>query len=165
MENLDYLKLRKISFLVLIGCLAAIFFSSLNLVVAKTRDVKRRADIKILTEALDLFHDRYGYYPESSDDWQGWNLTYKIKGNETNFLGLLEEWGFINKSVQDPINDANFHYRYQKYSAGSFGCAHPFYILQILSFELPTENIGRGICPQMNWAETAINGYTVQAFD
>ena len=165
MENLTGIKLRKITFIVLICCLAAIFFSSFNLIIAKSRDVKRRADIKVLTKALDLYHDKYGRYPESDDDHQGWDLTYNPKAGEARFLNILKEEGFLDKTVADPINDATFLYRYQKYPTGSFECSQSFYTLQILNFELPTNNIGRGACPEMDWVQDAPNGYTIQAFD
>ncbi|MDD5291494.1 MAG: hypothetical protein PHZ04_05350 [Patescibacteria group bacterium] len=165
MENLTSLKLRKITFIVLVCCLAAIFFSSFNLIIAKAHDVKRRADIKVLAKALDLYHDKYGYYPESDDDQRGWDLTYDSAAGEIRFLNVLKEEGFIDKAVADPMNNATFLYRYQKYPAGSFGCSQSFYILQIINFELPTGNTGRGLCPEMDWGEDAPNGYTVQAFD
>ena len=145
--------------------MAAIFFSSFNLIIAKAHDVKRRADIKVLTKALDLYHDKYGYYPESDNDQRGWDLTYKEAGGEIRFLNILKEEGFLDKIVIDPINNATFLYRYQKYPAGSFGCGQSFYILQILNFELPTDNNGRGECLEMDWVKDAPNGYTIQSFD
>jgi len=163
MENLTSLKLRKITFIILAGCLAAIFFSSFNLIIAKSRDVKRRVDIKVLAKALDLYYDKYGYYPASDDDHRGWDLTYEE--GEIRFLDILRQEGFIDKIVADPINNVTFLYRYQKYPAGSFGCDQSFYILQILNFELSTNDTGRGICPEMDWGKDAPNGYTIQAFD
>ncbi|MDD5031802.1 MAG: hypothetical protein PHR36_02025 [Patescibacteria group bacterium] len=169
MENLNDLKssakLRRIAFIVLIFCLVAIFFSSFNLMIAKSHDVKRRADIKILSQALDLYHDKYGHYPESDNDQKGWDLTYGKNKKEAHFLDILKEEKILDKIVADPVNNASFFYRYQKYPAGSFGCHRPFYILQIMNFEFPTDNTGRGICPETNWEKDAPNGYTVQAFD
>jgi len=165
LENTTYTKLRKMSFVIFFCCLVAIFFSGFDTILAKTRDIKRRADIKILTKALDLYHNEYGYYPDSANDWYGWDLTYKYKDRETGFLKIIKDKGLIDKTISDPINNANHYYRYQKYPAGSFGCEKSFYILQIISFELPTKNIGQGECPELNWVESAANGYTIQVFD
>ncbi|MFH1427123.1 MAG: hypothetical protein ABIG60_01165 [Patescibacteria group bacterium] len=164
-SNLNFLRLRKITFLILIGCLIAIFISGFDTIVSKTRDVKRKADLKNLTKALNLYYDKYGFYPISDNDWRDWDLTYEFKGAELNFLKILVEENFINKMVVDPLNTPNYYYRYQKYPAGSFGCEKAFYILQLSSFELPTADIGAGACPGMNWVEIAPNGYTFQAFD
>jgi len=164
MDSLSFLKLKKVSFFIVAGCLALIFFSSFDLIVAKTRDVKRRADFKVLTSALDIYYDKHGYYPEGGDDWRGWNMSYHPEGREAHFLESLKNEKIIDKDVRDPINDQDFYYRYQKYPAGSYGCAHPFYILQILSFGLTTNDIGQGKCPEMDWTELAPNGYTVQVF-
>ncbi len=164
-EELGSRKLNQIFFLVIIICLTAVFISSFETIFAKARDVKRRADIKTLVKALDLYYDKYGFYPESTDDWRGWDLTCDYKNFGSGFLEVLEKEGFINKEISDPINDSTHYYRYQKYPAGSFGCAKPFYILQVINFELLMDKNGQGICEEMDWLETAPNGFTIQVFD
>jgi hypothetical protein len=67
--------------------------------------------------------------------------------------------------VSDPVNDIFYHYRYRKYAAGEFGCQGAFYILQIASFESPSADKGQGECPDFNWPQTTLNGYTIQGFD
>ncbi len=165
MDGGNYLKLRKVSFLVVACCLAALFFSGFDVILSKTRDVKRRADINVLVQALDLYYGKFGHYPESTDDWQGWDLTSGYRESEPGFLQILKTEGFLDKTVVDSVNNVDYYYRYRKYPAGSFGCDRPFYILQIVNFELPAKNIGRGQCPDFDWTGTAANGYTVQRFD
>ena len=162
-DSLTYLKLRKISFIIVVICIATIIISGFDTIMAKIRDVKRKADVNSVVKALDLYYDEYGFFPESIDDWRGWDLTYEYK--EKGFLDILKEKRYIDRVVKDPINNATHHYRYQKYPAGSFGCEKSFYILQILSFELPTYKNGGGSCSELNWTELAPNGYTVQMFD
>jgi len=160
-KELGFAKLNQIFFLVLIFCLVAVFISSFDTIFSKSRDIKRRAGIKTIIKALDLYHDEYGFYPESTDDWRGWDLTYDYKNSGSGFLEILRKEGFINKRISDPINDSNYYYRYQKYPAGSFGCEKPFYILQVVNFELLTDKNGQGICNEMDWAKEVPSGYTV----
>lgn len=121
--------------------------------------------METLVKALELYHGKYGNYPDSVDDSQGWDLSYDLKGNTPGFLKALKDEGFLNREVKDFINDASYHYRYKKYGAGSFGCPGSFYILQISLFEAATKNIGKGSCPDFDWAELAPNGYTIQGFE
>ncbi len=165
LNNYTPAKMQKLVAMVFIGCLMVLFLSSFDVIKAKARDVKRRADIKNLTKALDLYHDKYGKYPDSSNDWRGWDLSISYGAGRAGFLDVLNEERLIDKPVRDPVNDEAYHYRYEKFQAGDYGCADSFYILQVVNFELPTENIGQGACSELNWAELAPNGYTAQGFD
>ena len=71
----------------------------------------------------------------------------------------------MEKAARDSANNSFYHYRYQKYKAGSFGCAGSFYILQISSFELVASDTGKGECPGFDWAKLTPNGYTIQGFE
>jgi len=165
-KEFTYFKLQRMFIIVFICCLSAVFFVGYDTIRAKVRDIKRRADIKMITKALDLYHDQHGSYPVSVDDWRGWDLTYRFSEEEDlSFLKTLKEAGLIDRIASDPINDETYHYRYKKYAAGDNGCSKSFYILQIINFELPTTNNGAGSCGEMNWVELAPNGYTVQTFD
>lgn len=148
-----------------ICCLAVIFFAGFDTIFAKARDVKRRMDLQIISNALDLYHEQYGSYPDSINDWQGWDLSFKYKGRQLNFLRMLKEGNFIDRTVVDPLNNDIYHYRYQKYQTGDYGCVNSFYILQAVNFELSAKSIGNGKCPEYDWTEEALNGYTIQKFD
>jgi len=163
--NFNHIRTRRIIAVLVVLCLAVVFFVGFNTIRSKAKDIKRRADVKMLAKALDLYHDNHGYYLRSIDDWQGWDLTYEYRGGELNFLAGLKEEGLIDRMVRDPLNDDTFHYRYQKFNSGDYGCDKSFYILQITNFELSTSNNGYGQCPELNWVELAPNGYTIQVFD
>jgi hypothetical protein len=165
LNNFSYARMQKLVAVVFIGCVMMLFLSGFDMIKSKVRDVKRRADIKILIKALDLYHDKYGKYPDSINDWQGWNLSISYNGGKVEFINKLKEEGLIDRETKDPINDVAYYYRYQKFQTGDYGCKNSFYVLQIINFELPTEDNGRGECPELNWAKLAPNGYTAQDFD
>lgn len=165
LNNFTYERLQKLIAVVFIGCIMVLFLSGFDTIKSKSRDVKRRADVKILVKALDMYHDKYGKYPDSNNDWQGWDLSIGYNGGKADFIDKLKAEGFFDREIKDPINDVAYHYRYQKFQAGDYGCQISFYILQIAGFELPSENNGRGECPELNWVKSATNGYTVQYFD
>jgi len=165
LNNFTYARLQKLVAVIFIGCLMVLFLSGFDTIKSKARDVKRRADIKILIKALDLYHDKYGKYPDSVNDWQGWDLSISYNGGKAEFINKFKEESFVDREIKDPINDVAYHYRYQKFQAGDYGCRNSFYILQIANFELPTENNGRGECLELNWTKQAPNGYTAQDFD
>jgi len=59
----------------IIGLLASISIIALNSARAKARDVKRIADAKQITTALELFFNDAGHYPDSND-WNTGSLSY-----------------------------------------------------------------------------------------
>jgi hypothetical protein len=164
LDNISSVKFRKVTFLIAIACMMAIFVSGFETMIAKSNDVKRRADIREIEKALDIYHDKHGVYPDSIEDWREWDLSFKYK-DSSGFLEILKKEGILVNSVFDPINNANYHYRYAKYKAGDYECQKPYYILQITNFEVATEKNGKGFCPGFDFIEEAPNGYTVQGFD
>lgn len=165
MAEFTYKRLQKLTAAVFIGFLAVLFLSGFDMIKAKARDIKRRADIAILIKALALYHDKYGRYPDSINDWQGWDLSISYNGGQAGFLNKLTEDGLTDREIKDPVNDAAYHYRYQKFQAGDYGCKNSFYVLQAANFELSAKNNGRAECPELNWVKLAPNGYTAQDFD
>jgi hypothetical protein len=163
-DNISNIKFRKIAFLIALGCVIVVSVSGFEIMMAKVKDLKRLIDIKKIERALDAYHGKYGFYPESIDDWMGWDLSYEYKGNK-GFLEILKKERMLDYSILDPINDETYHYRYAKYNAGDYGCEKAYYILQVINFEMATEKNGKGICPGFDFAEDFTNGYTVQRFD
>ncbi len=163
--NVTQYRIQKLVAIVFIGCVTVLFLAGFDTIKSKVRDVKRLADVKVLVKTLDLYHDKYGKYPDSINDWQGWDLSVSYQGGKEDFINKLREENFIDRAIKDPINDVAYHYRYQKYQAGDYGCPAPFYILQVTNFELPTKNNGQGSCPEFNWVEYTPNGYTAQDTD
>jgi len=163
--NLNNFDLQKMIVIVFIICLTVFSFFAFNNSREKSRDVKRKADLQILMQALDLYHDKHGAYPESADDAQGWDVSYAAGSKAADFLPVLKQENYVDRGVSDPLNNDKFFYRYKKYPAGVFGCSKPFYILQIINFETQIEGRGMGKCNNFNWTKLAPYGYTLQGYD
>ena len=168
-EILNRLSYRKLQFLLAI--LIVLFLSSFFLVFFKnaqaySRDAKRRADISQIVKALDLYHDKHGYYPkENSDDNQGWENSITSTGSDNNnFLSILKKEKFIDHIPFDPINNVIYYYRYQRFTKEDTGCKN-FYILQITNFEKKSKNKGSGQCKDIDFTKLSPNGYTIQKFE
>ena len=163
--NITSRRLRRLVAIIFIGCFMVLFLTGFDTIKSKARDIKRRADIKNLVKALDLYHDKYGKYPDSKNEWQGWDLSIGYNGGQPDFLSELRAEKLIDREAADPVNEVAYHYRYQKLQPGDYGCAIAYYILQVINFELSTKDNGRGECPELNWAELAPNGYTILVND
>lgn len=159
-------RLQKIFNLSLVLFLAVLSLMSLDLIRNKVRDIKRKADLKQIQTALELYRAKTGYFPLVADkDFQGWDTSYEPPGQEFEFLSVLEKEKTIDRAVKDPINSYIYYYRYKKFPAGSFGCKDAFYVLQIMNFESNIKDHGWGKCPKRNFVDEAPNGYTVQVFE
>ncbi len=164
LERKISLDLKKIAFLSFIFSAIIIGIIGFDVFTEKAQDLRRKADMDALAKALDMYYLKHGAYPDSDDDWRGWDLSY-ASGKKSDFLKILVDEGFLKKEARDPVNDATYYYRYQRFKAGSFGCDKAFYVLQLSSFRLAAESTGRGECPQIRWTDLAPNGYTIQAFE
>ncbi len=159
--------LQRAATIIVIIFLIILVASSFNVIQAKVKDSKRRVDLKQLRTALELYRAEYGHYPEEeANNINGWELSWH-QGNkdEKNFLKILVDKGFLEEVVVDPVNSESHHYRYQRFDKGSFGCQKPFYVLQVLNFEQPSEDIGFGKCSQKSFVDQVPNGYTIQIFE
>ncbi len=155
-------KLRKSFAIIITGCIAVIFFVGFDNIRAKVRDVKRKADLKEIAKALDIYYDRYNEYPDTiDDDWNGWDATYEPKGGLYEFIPQLIEEEILIDIPRDPYNDENYFYRYKKFSYGSHKCLNEYYILQIVNFETLQEDHGKGNCPDFDFVTELPNGYTI----
>jgi len=114
----------------IIGLLASIIFASLNATRSKSRDARRRADLRLLVNGLELFFNEYGVYPCGDANAQVHNGT-SDSSNSTPFLngkkegsspptncigapdfGLLTAGFVSNPLIKDPINDRPYLYWY-----------------------------------------------------
>lgn len=145
-------------------CMMAIFVSGFDTMISKANDVKRRSDAREIEKALDVYHDKYGVYPDSIDDWRKWDLSFEYK-NKKGFLKILSEEKILQSETVDPINNESHYYRYAKYKTGTYGCAGSFYVLQVSNFEVASDKNGNGECPELDFVEEMPNGYTIQRFD
>lgn len=104
--------------------------------LALARDARRLADVAAIREAIERYHADRGVYPEPRRcaSAGGWDVSH-----DGGFLPELVAAGYLPEVPVDPIDDEDFHYRYYRYGAGSFGCSGgaPFYVLGIRRFETP----------------------------
>ena len=165
-KNLSSLKLNKILLLIFVVFLIILLVASFNIIIRKARDTKRMVDVKQIQTALAVYQSEHGFFPESqNEDSLGWDVSFGKNKKEYDFLNILKEDDIIESVIKDPINsDMNF-YRYQKFPAGSYGCRKSFYILQIMNFEQSREYSGYGVCPERDFVQEALNGYTLQVFE
>lgn len=159
-------KLQKSFAIVIVACVAIIFFAGFDDIQAKARDTKRRADIKEIGRALELYFDRHGMYPQVMDsDFGGWDTTVEPDGQPLAFINALTDEGILSSIPQDPVNNKIYYYRYQRFEAGAFGCTRPFVVVQIFNYETGQDTHGSGSCPDRNFVDEAPNGFTIQKFE
>ena len=165
-NRLATFRLQKVFSLTLILFVIVLSIVSFDYVRAKVRDKKRKADLRQINAALNIYYDKYHNFPEAEDkDWAGWDATYEPAGNVSSFLDVLYEKKIIDFVPTDPVNNEFYHYRYKKYPAGVYGCKRSFYVLQIVNFEGNESNHGRASCPEQDFVEWAQNGYSIQVFE
>lgn len=159
-------KLQKSLAMVIVACIAILFFSSFDKIQSKSRDAKRLSDAQEVLRAMELYFDRHGSYPTTDDlDYGGFDTSIEPRGQAPDFMSVLVQDKILSQYPQDPINDEYYYYRYQKFPRGSFGCNRPFVIFQIFNFETPQDSHGGGACPDRNFADEAPNGFTIMKFE
>ncbi len=104
----------------IIGILAALIIVSLNIVLPKARDARRKADLSEIQKALAEYYINNGAYPPSASTTGGWctnisNQTF-ASGNNSVKAALLQ---YMSSVPQDPLY-ANTNKDYF-YSLG-YGC-------------------------------------------
>lgn len=85
----------------IIGVLSSVVLASLNSARAKSRDARRISDMRNLQNAMELFYDQTGKYPQSAGHAQ-WS------GHWENFANCLESGtgcGFTVSNFVSPIKD------------------------------------------------------------
>ncbi|MGB0757210.1 MAG: hypothetical protein ACPGO5_02015 [Patescibacteria group bacterium] len=158
-------KLQKSFAIVIVACIAIIFFSSFDDIQAKARDATRQSDVQDIVKAMDLYYDRFGKYPDTIDsDYGGWDTTIEPEGHPQQFMAELVKEGLLSGHPADPVNDNVYYYRYQSFPRGSFGCTRAFVVFQIFNFETIQEGHGSGDCPERDFISEAPNGFTIFRF-
>ncbi len=112
----------------IIGLLASVVLVNLNSARGKARDAKRRADIRQMQTALELYFDKYGSYP-SSTSWAN------DCGGDTSFataLNPLVTEGFISKVPKEPKNPSAWpvcYYYQTNYNCNIGDAVHPYILI------------------------------------
>ncbi len=95
----------------IIGVLAGIVVTSLNSARAKSRDARRKADLKQLYTALNLYYNQTGGFPINRNPCCGYPDT------SPNFLQELVDQGFLARNPKSPTSDRPYYY--YNYGAGN----------------------------------------------
>ncbi|HWH07394.1 MAG TPA: type II secretion system protein [Candidatus Paceibacterota bacterium] len=100
----------------IIGILSSVVLSSLNTARAKARDANRMAALKSIMLALELYYDKYGYYPASNSTNNTWGRDcggWRGDNTPNTFLKPLADEGFL-QYYDDPVaGDCKIQYRSQ----------------------------------------------------
>jgi type II secretion system protein G len=102
----------------IIGLLASIVLVSLNSARAKARDARRKADLRQLQMALELYYDKYGAY--MYDTFNGWETCDTTQ----NDIRKLVTEGFLAKIPCDPLKQGNYHYYFDPEGCSGSSCTN-----------------------------------------
>ena len=105
----------------IIGVLASVVLVSLNSARVKARDTRRKADLKQINQALELYYDANGKYPQAGGCGYGTNC-YVFSTDGPNWIPALNP--YMATQSQDPKNnaagpwsDGNYSYSYGNVTA------------------------------------------------
>jgi len=117
------------------------------------KDAKRLSDIKTIRNAVEQYYMDKGEYPAANTNstYGGWDVS-----NDGGFIEVLQETGYLDDVLADPVNDPTYHYRYYLYNSGAYACQGntKFYVLGIRNFEssdFAKKNKGFFKCAGRNW--------------
>lgn len=124
----------------IIAILSTIGMAVFTGIQAKARDERRRADLRGIVAALEIYRNQNGRYPDVI------NTNSNINGRGgwgDSDLDMVYMQGmssfFINGSLPiDPINNATYHYSYFRYTPSftDYGCSSRYYyVIGISKFE------------------------------
>lgn len=125
----------------------------------RARDVRRKSDIATFVRVLEIYKVENKKYPagipnSARDNWSDSDLSPR------DYIQIFDSFtnGFL---PTDPLNNATYHYSYQVFQEGGFGCTKTFYILGIRKFEKEPK-IGGWRCSQKDFGDEfdwAVGGY------
>lgn len=87
----------------IIGLLSSVVFASLSSAKTKARDARRISDLHQITVALELYFDKYGYYPQSSCGWDCGGYRYSTDSSWNSLASDLAE--FMPTLPKDSVNN------------------------------------------------------------
>jgi prepilin-type N-terminal cleavage/methylation domain-containing protein len=94
----------------IIGLLSSVVLASLNTARDKARDATRRADLRTIQTALELYYHTNNSYPAGTmfSVWDGTQVSYCWNGTASGGLCPLVTGGTIPRLPHDPINVEDF---------------------------------------------------------
>ena len=121
----------------IISILIGIGINTFTIAQQKARDVRRKADLRQLQTALELFKQDKGQYPGSFETLGdatkniSLNQTWPAIGSSLNTL--LVNQGYLGQPLTDPKNDTTYYYTYSPtdVSGNANGATAPsYYVLR-----------------------------------
>lgn len=110
----------------IIGLMSSVVLAAMSDARTKARDAQRIRDVQEIQKAVELYYDKYGYYP-IMDSWVA-RVATSASGN-ANWSSLqtaLRTEGFLPTLSQDPVNSGSimssatgYLYRYQVNAGGT----------------------------------------------
>ncbi len=144
----------------IIGLLATIAILTYSDVQKKARDTLRLANIRRIRDALEIYKQNYGQYPDNIDnDCGGWDAGYFGSMATDDFIPQLTTSGILGRVPGDPkFNACTTAFLYYRYPAGTSGCdatRGAFYVLVAMKFESissPSPSSPGWSCPSRDWS-------------
>ncbi len=100
--------------------------------LALGRDATRVSDLELLRAAIEAYRTDHGMFPPGNPDQgrAGWDTSL-----DGEFLQALVDGGYLDRTIVDPSNDEDHHYRYYRYESGYEGFDRDFYVLGARTLE------------------------------
>jgi len=126
MKNKGFTLIELLVVIAIIGLLSSVVLASLNTARTKSRDARRKSDIKQLELALEFHYDEFGSYtqPENMNSDCSTGSSCSSSGSDwaaSSDLRDLVTNGFIPSLPIDPTNNASYRYTYEPWNAGQGG--------------------------------------------
>ncbi len=93
----------------IIGLLSAVVLVSLGSARKAANDARRKADLKQIANAMEMYYDLQNYYPSIAADDCTTDSPTDCANTWTTSLGLLTTW--MSVPPVDPTNNATYYYR------------------------------------------------------
>ena len=151
----------------IIAFLASIVLYAFNSARAKARDVRRRADMRQISNALYLFYDKNGAMPQNYNPNGGacqGDGYYEQSMGELVTAGLLAKVPSDPRNVTDPNDWGYCYYVYDSSYTYGPGYEHPGALMVGALETAPESTTGeppscRPWAPSTNWCDRSSNGY------
>jgi len=90
----------------IISLLSSIVFASLNSARAKSRDAKRRTELKQIYTAMEFYYDKFGTYVVSGSGWRGGGAGWFSFTDNVDYVVAIGQGltnaGFLGGNPHDP---------------------------------------------------------------
>lgn len=101
------------------GIIAAIGLTTFPGILAKSRDGRRKSDLKIIASALEQFYSDQNYYPSNST---GLAVNFSSGSASNPWITDLSS-NYLKSAIKDPRNGSTYYYSYTS------GVGHQSFVL------------------------------------